>query len=321
VSVIETKDLRKQYGNVEALKGVSLSVDPGQIYGFLGHNGAGKSTMVKILLGIVKKTDGDAYLLGADAGTTEVRKKVGYLPEDHQFPGYHSAISLLHFYGELYGMSRPDRVRRMDEALDIVGLRKRAKSKIKTYSKGMKQRLGIAQSFFHDPEVIFLDEPTDGVDPAGRREIRELLQTLKGEGRTIFVNTHLLAEVEMMADRVAFIHQGELVRQGTVAEITRRANRYEIGLEKGTAFPAAEVRDAGFKVDVLPGGPVEVELADGQSIDPVLEMLWSKGLKLRHLLEQKQTLEDVFMKLVEGADAGTKKAVRVARPVAARRVN
>jgi len=320
VSVIETRDLRKQYGSVEALKGVSLQVEPGQIYGLLGHNGAGKSTMIKILLGIVKKTDGDAYLLGAEAGTTNIRKRVGYLPEDHQFPGYHTAVSLLHFYGELYGMNRPDRVKRMDEALDIVGLKKRAKSKIKTFSKGMKQRLGIAQSFFHDPEVIFLDEPTDGVDPAGRREIRELLQTLKGEGRTIFVNTHLLAEVELMADRVAFIHQGELVRQGTVAEMTRRANRFEIGLEKGIQFPTAEVRAAGFKVEVV-DDKVEVELADGQSIDPVLEMLWAKKLKLRHLLEQKQTLEDVFMKLVEGANAGTKKAVRVARPVAARRVD
>jgi ABC-2 type transport system ATP-binding protein len=320
VSVIETRDLRKQYGSVEALKGVTLNVEQGQIYGFLGHNGAGKSTMIKILLGIVKKTDGEATLLGSEVGTTEIRKRVGYLPEDHQFPGYHSGESLLHYYGELYGMSRPDRVKRMSEALDIVGLTKRAKSKIKTYSKGMKQRLGIAQSFFHDPEVIFLDEPTDGVDPAGRREIRDLLFTLKGEGRTIFVNTHLLAEVEMMADRVAFIHQGELVREGTVADITRRANRFEIGVDKGTPFPVQEVRAAGFKVDVV-GDKVEVELADGQSIDPVLELLWAKKVSLRHLVEQKQTLEDVFMKLVEGTSGGKKAAVRVARPVAARRVD
>lgn len=320
MSVIETSGLRKQYGSVEALKGVTLSVDSGQIYGLLGHNGAGKSTMIKILLGIVKKTDGEATLLGQEVGTTDVRKRVGYLPEDHQFPGYHTGESLLHFYGELYGMSRPDRVKRMQEALDIVGLSKRAKSKIKTFSKGMKQRLGIAQSFFHDPEVIFLDEPTDGVDPAGRREIRDLLQTLKGEGRTIFVNTHLLAEVEMMADRVAFIHQGELVRQGTVAEITRRANRFEIGVDKATPFPVQEVRAAGFKVDVV-GERVEVELADGQTIDPVLELLWAQKVSLRHLVEQKQTLEDVFMKLVEGSNGGKKAAVRVARPVAARRVD
>lgn len=321
MSVIETKDLRKQYGTIEALKGVSLRVEPGQIYGLLGQNGAGKSTMVKILLGIVKKTDGDAYLLGAEAGTTEVRKRVGYLPEDHQFPGYHTGVSLLHFYGQLYGLSRPERTRRMGEALDIVGLKKRANTKIKTYSKGMKQRLGIAQSFFHDPEVIFLDEPTDGVDPVGRKEIRDLLQTLRGEGRTIFVNSHLLGEVEMVSDRVAIIHQGEMVREGTVADLTRRANRYEIGLAAEASFPADEVRAAGFKVEGT-GSRVEVELAEGQSIDPVLELLWAKGLKLRHLVEQKMTLESVFMKLVDGATgAGDRRAVRVARPVVARRVS
>jgi ABC-2 type transport system ATP-binding protein len=276
---------------------------------------------VKILLGIVRKTDGDAYLLGAEAGTTPVRKRVGYLPEDHQFPGYHTGVSLLHFYGQLYGLSREERNRRMNEAFDIVGLKKRANTKIKTYSKGMKQRLGIAQSFFHDPEVIFLDEPTDGVDPVGRKEIRDLLQTLKGEGRTIFVNSHLLGEVEMISDRVAIIHQGEMVREGTVADLTRRANRFEVGLEKGAAFPLEEVRAKGFKVEVV-AGKAEVELADGQSIDPVLELLWAKGLKLRHLLEQKQTLESVFMSLVEGATgASDRRAVRVARPVAARRVN
>ena len=190
MSVIETKQLRKHYGSIEALKGVTLTVEPGQIFGLLGHNGAGKSTMIKILLGIVKKSEGDALLLGEEVGTTNIRKKVGYLPEDHQFPGYHTGRSLLHFYGELYGLPRPERIRRMDEALDIVGLKKRADSKIKTYSKGMKQRLGIAQSFFHDPEVIFLDEPTDGVDPTGRKEIRDLMITLKNEGRTLFVNSH-----------------------------------------------------------------------------------------------------------------------------------
>ena len=316
MSVIETRGLRKEYGRIEALKGVSLKVEPGQIYGLLGQNGAGKSTMVKILLGIVRKTDGDAYLLGEPAGTTDVRKRVGYLPEDHQFPGYHTGRSLLHFYGQLYGLGREDRTRRMNEALDIVGLKKRADSKIKTYSKGMKQRLGIAQSFFHDPEVIFLDEPTDGVDPVGRKEIRDLLGQLKQEGRTVFVNSHLLGEVEMISDRVAIIHQGEMVREGTVDDLTRQANRFTIGLADGQAFPLQELKDRGFKV-ALNDDMAEVELADGQTIDPVLELLWAKGLKLRHLVEQKQTLESVFMQMVDKAtDKADRRAVRMARPVA-----
>jgi ABC-2 type transport system ATP-binding protein len=320
VAVLSTTDLRKNYGAIEALKGVSLAVESGQIYGLLGQNGAGKSTLVKILLGIVRKTDGDAFLLGYPAGTAELRKKVGYLPEDHTFPGYHTGHSLLDFYGQLYGLSRDDRRKRIAEALDVVGLAKRMHSKIRTYSKGMKQRLGIAQSFFHDPEVIFLDEPTDGVDPVGRKEIRNLLLQLKGEGRTVFVNSHLLGEVEMISDRVAILHQGELVRQGTVADLTRQANRFAVGLAPGQEFPAEEVRRLGFQVEPA-NEYVEVELPDGQSIDPVLELLHAKGLRLRHLLEQKLTLEDVFVKMVESAEPGAKKAVRVARPVAqARRV-
>jgi ABC-2 type transport system ATP-binding protein len=322
VSVIETQDLRKSYGNIDALRGVSLKVEPGQIYGLLGQNGAGKSTMVKILLGIVRKTDGDAYLLGRVAGDTDTRKKVGYLPEDHQFPGYHTGRSLLHFYGQLYGMSRPERTVRIDEALNIVGLKKRADNKIKTYSKGMKQRLGIAQAFFHDPEVIFLDEPTDGVDPVGRKEIRDLLQQLKGEGRTIFVNSHLLGEVEMISDRVAIMHLGELVRQGTVEELTKQQNRFTIGLAEGQQFPTEELSALGYSLTVV-DDKAEVELPEGKSIDPVLEFLWNKGLRLRHLVQQKLTLEDVFVKMVEEKDSGKeRRGTRTARPVAqARRIN
>lgn len=320
MAVLATTDLRKNYGAIEALRGVSLTVEPGQIFGLLGQNGAGKSTMVKILLGIVRKTDGDAFLLGYPAGTTDLRKKVGYLPEDHQFPGYHTGHSLLDFYGELYGMSRNDRRTRIAEALDIVGLAKRMHSKIRTYSKGMKQRLGIAQSFFHDPEVIFLDEPTDGVDPVGRKEIRELLMQLKREGRTIFVNSHLLGEVEMVSDRVAIMHQGELVRQGTVADLTRQEGRYLIGIAPGQTFPTEEIAKIGFQV-APHGDQWEVIAGMDDGIDRILTVLAEKGIRLRHLVEQKQTLEDVFVKMVESSEPAGKKAVRVARPVAsARRV-
>lgn len=320
--VVSTTDLRKTYGRIEALKGVSVRVEPGQIFGLLGQNGAGKSTLVKILLGVVRKTDGEAELLGEPAGTAAVRRKVGYLPEDHQFPQYHTAASLLDFYGQLYGLPRADRRRRAQEALDVVGLRKRMDYKIRTYSKGMKQRLGIAQAFFHDPEVIFLDEPTDGVDPVGRKEIRDLLQQLKGEGRTIFFNSHLLSEVEMISDRVAIMHQGEIVRHGTVADLTRQEGRYVVGLAPGQAFPAEEVARLGYRTEAA-GGLTEVvvgESADG--IDAVLRVLADKGLKLRHLLAKKQTLEDVFVGMVESGEPGTDgRRPRAARPAAARRAD
>jgi ABC-2 type transport system ATP-binding protein len=319
VSVIQTEDLRKSYGSIEALKGVTMKVEPGQIYGLLGQNGAGKSTMVKILLGIVRKTEGDAYLLGEEAGSVASRKRVGYLPEDYQLPGYHTGESLLDFYGQLYGMNRTDRVKRIAESLDIVGLKKRGKSRIKTYSKGMKQRLGIAQSFFHDPEVIFLDEPTDGVDPVGRKEIRDLLQTLRGEGRTIFVNSHLLGEVEMISDRVAIMHQGEIVRQGTVAELTKQEGRFAIGLAPGQTFPSEMIAKLGFS-PVAVGDHWEVVVGQSDSIDTILQVISQQGLKLRHLVEVKQTLESVFMTMVEKADTvSDRRGVRVARPVVSRR--
>lgn len=316
-TVIETNRLVKTYGHVKALKGVSVSVGPGQIYGLLGQNGAGKSTLIKILLGIVRKTDGEATLLGETAGHANVRKRVGYLPEDHQFPLYHSAGTLLDFYGQLYGLSRTDRRKKAEEALDIVGIRQRMNDKIKTYSKGMKQRVGIAQAFFHNPDVIFLDEPTDGVDPVGRREIRDLLIRLKGEGRTIFVNSHLLGEVEMICDRVAILHRGEMVREGTVGDLTKQDGRFVIGLATGEAFPFNEVEKLGFAAHKA-GDRFEVTVGnDHTAIDKVLALLSDKGLKLRHLVEKKQTLEDVFVDMVDSAEPGTDgRPVRTVRPVA-----
>src|SRR2546427_10420926 len=154
--------------------------------------------MVKILLGITKPSFGEASLLGEPVGTVPVRRRVGYLPEDHRFPDYHTGYSLLDFYGSLLGMPRSERKRRIPEMLALVGLKGRMYSKIRTYSKGMKQRVGLAQAILHDPEVIFLDEPTDGVDPLGRREIRGILQRLKDQGKTLFLNSHLLSEVELI---------------------------------------------------------------------------------------------------------------------------
>ena len=313
--VVCTRDLRKQYGSIEALAGVSLSVESGMIYGLLGQNGAGKSTLVKILLGIVRKSAGEAEVFGEPAGTIAVRRRIGYLPEDHQFPGYHTAASLLDLYGQLYGLTRDERRRRAAEALDVVGLAKRKDSRIRQFSKGMKQRLGIAQAFFHDPEVIFLDEPTDGVDPVGRKEIRDLLLQLRQEGRTIFVNSHLLGEVEQISDQVAIMHQGQLIRTGRVADLTRQANRYAIGLAPGQSFPVEAIQQLGFPVVAL-GDRHEVEIPEGASIDTVLGALHAAGLSLRHLVETKQSLEDVFVKLVDRSDSREQpRAARVARPV------
>jgi ABC-2 type transport system ATP-binding protein len=224
----------------------------------------------------------------------------------------------MEFYGTLYGVSKDDRRKKIPETLELVGIAGRMNSKIKTYSKGMKQRLGIAQALLHDPEVIFLDEPTDGVDPLGRREIRELMGRLKERGHTIFLNSHLLGEVELICDRVAILQRGELVREGTIDELTKQKGRVEIGLAGGERFPEAEANALGYSARKLPpakvpqGAPAaadlwEIGLTDGQTIDRLIRLIFEKGLHLRHLLEKKQSLEDAFLATVEGAEPGVDK--------------
>ncbi len=312
MSIIRTDNLIKHYGRIEALRGVSLTVERGQIFGLLGQNGAGKTTLVKILLGITRLTDGSARLLDEPAGATRVRRRIGYLPEDHHFPDYHTGASLLDFYGALLEVPRAERSKRIPDVLELVGLKGRMNYKIRTYSKGMKQRLGIAQAIFHNPEIIFLDEPTDGVDPVGRREIRAIMQQLKEEGKTIFLNSHLLGEVELICDRVAILQQGEVVREGPVGELTHVQNRFVLGLAPGQSLPREELQKQGYTVN--PSGELwEIGLRDGQSIDPVIDLLRGRGLNLRHLVEKRQTLEELFVQTVEAAEPGVDRVVP-ARP-------
>ncbi len=312
MSIIRTDNLIKHYGRIEALRGVSLIVERGQIFGLLGQNGAGKTTLIKILLGITRLTDGSAQLLDEPAGATRVRRRIGYLPEDHHFPDYHTGASLLDFYGALLEVPGTERRKRIPEVLELVGLKGRMNYKIRTYSKGMKQRLGIAQAIFHNPEVVFLDEPTDGVDPVGRREIRAIMQQLKEEGKTIFLNSHLLGEVELICDRVAILQQGEVVREGPVGELTHVQNRFVLGLAPGQTLPREELQKQGYTVN--PSGELwEIGLRDGQSIDPVIDLLRERGLNLRHLVEKRQTLEELFVQTVEAAEPGVDR-VTPARP-------
>jgi len=302
-AVVHTEALTKHYRKIVALNGVSLSVARGSIFGLLGQNGAGKTTLIKILLGITQATSGSAVLLAQPAGTAGVRQRIGYLPEDHRFPDYHTGWSLLEFYGSLLGVPRRDRRRKMEVVLEQVGLKGRMHSKIRTYSKGMKQRLGIAQAIFHDPEVIFLDEPTDGVDPLGRREIRAIMQRLKQQGATIFLNSHLLGEVELICDRVAILQRGELIREGTIADLTRMQGLYLVGLADGQELPRADVEKLGYTVS-RNSEHWEVTLTDGQTIDPVIDLLRGRGLSVRHLVEKRITLEEMFMETVIAAEPG-----------------
>ncbi|MBI4563330.1 MAG: ABC transporter ATP-binding protein [Planctomycetes bacterium] len=296
--VIETRGLVKHYRNVQALKGVSVAVEAGEIYGLLGRNGAGKTTMVKILLGIAHRTAGEAFLLGRPVGDPAARARVGFLPEDHRFPDYHTAESALDFYASLSGMSRRDRRARIPEMIERVGLKEAARRKIRTYSKGMKQRLGLGQAMIHDPDVLFLDEPTDGVDPVGRKQIRDVLVDLKSRGKTIFLNSHLLSEVELVSDRVAILELGLLRREGDVPSMTTAKDVYELRFDGriDPLLPEIQKRVRGLRrIDQ----GIEVDVDGRDALNGVIDFVRDRGIGLVGLTPKKQTLEDVFLQTID----------------------
>ena len=301
--VVTVENLEKHYGKLHALGGVSLRVEPGTLFGLLGQNGAGKTTLIKILLGLVAPTAGSATLLGAPVGTVAVRREVGYLPEDHRLPEYHTGPSLLHFYGALQGMPRRERLVRIPYLLELLGLKGREKLRVRGYSKGMKQRLGLAQALMHKPRVLFLDEPTDGVDPVGRRQIRELLLEEQRNGVTVFVNSHLLGEVEQLCDRVAILKNGLLVLQGTVAELTRSKGSWLVAFEQsppeGTAWQGMRL-EACDRPGLM---RLHLEPNENQAIDTFLEQASSRAMRLRHLERDRGTLDDLYLELADRGGA------------------
>src|SRR5499427_8625344 len=208
---IRTRGLRKTFLNNVAVEGLTLEVPRGEVFGFLGPNGAGKSTSIKMMLGLVAPTLGEAEVLGRPAGDVETRRKIGFLPEHFQFYGWLSGWELLDVHGRLHGMSRPKLRQRIPMLLELVGLNAHRDKRVREFSKGMLQRIGLAQALLNEPELIFLDEPTSGLDPIGRRLVRDVIRAQRQRGATVFLNSHLLSEVEITCDRVAFIKQGEIV--------------------------------------------------------------------------------------------------------------
>lgn len=220
--------------NVPALRGITMQVHRGSVFGLLGPNGAGKSTLVKILMTVIRATSCRGTMLGHRVGDKAALARVGYLPEHHKFPEYLTAGQVLDYFGALADVPRAERRKRAPELLELVGIAKWKDHKVKGFSKGMRQRLGIANALMNDPELVVLDEPTDGVDPVGRKEIRTVLTTLRDQGRTVFLNSHLLSELEMVCDRVAILVQGTVASQGTIDELTRESRRYEIEVAPDT---------------------------------------------------------------------------------------
>ncbi|MDQ2918261.1 MAG: ABC transporter ATP-binding protein [Verrucomicrobiota bacterium] len=234
IGVTKIFSLPFQRKSIVALRDLSLNVAAGQVYGLLGPNGSGKSTTLKIILGLVSPTKGQAKIFGRESSRVASREAVGFLPENPYFPKYLTAREMLRFYGKLSGLRRIDLKKRVDELLELVGLTSARDRRLGGYSKGMLQRVGLAQALIHEPRLLVLDEPTAGVDPAGSREIRDLILDLKRRGTTVLLSSHLLGQVQEVCDRIGILANGALVREGAVNELLAIRNRTEIELENAT---------------------------------------------------------------------------------------
>ena len=305
---IETNNLTKIYTssfgkkNVQALTELSLSVEGGSIFGLLGPNGAGKTTLIKILLGITFPTSGNANILNEDISNYKIKSKVGYLPENHKYPSYLTGGNVLKFFGKLNGLEGKSFEKKIDELLELVKLSKWKKTKVKAYSKGMMQRLGLAQTLINDPELIFLDEPTDGVDPIGRKEIRDILLDLKSKSKTIFLNSHLLSEVELITDRVGILNKGKLLREGTVKEFTEKKEEYTINIHDDFSPDVLAGLQKEVSFSKIKSGSYTVKVADIKELNRVIDYARNKGILIKEIIPLKSTLEEMFISLIQESE-------------------
>ena len=274
-----------------ALKPLDLTVEAGETFGFLGPNGAGKTTTLKLLMGIIFPTAGSATILGASFHDPEIKRKIGFLPEQPYFYDYLSAPELLDYYAQLSGVPAEQRKQRIADLLQRVGLGDVGKLQLRKFSKGMLQRVGIAQAIIHDPEVIFLDEPMSGLDPVGRYEVRELIQGLKDDGKTIFFSTHILSDAEALCDRVAVIHKGELRGVGVVNDLRSPSEKTEVIWHGAHAVAAVEK----YVVETHVTGDTVRAIIQNPSLDALLERLRQQQARLVAVTPLHGTLEEYFL--------------------------
>ena len=306
--MISLECVSKVYGgNTHALREVSLKVGAGEIFGLLGPNGAGKSTLVKVLLTVVKPSVARGEMLGQPIGDKKTLARVGYLPEQHRLAPYLTARQAVEFVAALSGVDRATRKKRAAELLERVGLSKWMDRRVNVFSKGMRQRAGLAAALVNDPQIIFLDEPTDGVDPVGRVEIRDLLIQMRREGRTVFLNSHLLGEAEQVCDRVAILVQGRVVKQGSMADLQKEGSRQELTVRWG----AASARPLPFRgMNIAPtvnaDGSHQYVFSDldTAAAQPALDAARAVGGEIISLIPMRQGLEELFMKIVVDPTTG-----------------
>ena len=299
MAAIETVGLEKTYTvgfwrkrPRRALQPLNLTVEEGEVFGYLGPNGAGKTTTLKLLMGLMSPSGGSAQILGMDISDPRVKAQIGFLPEHPYFYDYLTARELLHYYAQLSGVAAAERKRRTESALDRVGIADAADLQLRKFSKGMLQRVGIAQAILHDPKVIFLDEPMSGLDPIGRREVRDLIEGLKHGGKTIFFSTHILSDAEALCDRVAILNRGELRGIGVIADLTSAVQGKVEVVWQGDAVPAS-LRALGAECHVTTN-MVRAVLPEDK-LDAVIEALRRANLRLISVTPVRATLEQYFV--------------------------
>ena len=309
--VIETENLRKEFGPRVAVKGLTLQVQAGEVFGFLGPNGAGKTTFIKMMLGLVKPTSGKARMLDLPVGSTSSRAKTGFLPEHFRFHDWLTAEEFLTLHGQLYGLPGGELKRRSDELLERVGLEEFRRQQLRTFSKGMLQRIGLAQALLNHPALVFLDEPTSGLDPVGRRLVRDVISDLRGSGATVFLNSHLLSEVEITCDRVAFIKHGEVLRTTSLQSLSAESGtplgiegEISVAIRAGGLTPELISGLGRFGRDVRADGDhLTLTVTNDDILPEIARYLVAAGAELFALTPQHISLEDLFIQVV-GTDGG-----------------
>ncbi len=296
---IDVRGLRKQFGQKIAVADLTLQVKRGEVYGFLGPNGAGKTTAIKMMLGLTSATAGTGELLGKPLGDRETRSKIGFLPEHFRFHEWLRAREFLDLHGRLYGMSRQQRSAAIPDLLELVGLRRQSESKLSTFSKGMLQRIGLAQSLLNDPQLVLLDEPTSGLDPIGRRLIRDIIDGLRQEGTAVFLNSHFLSEVEKSCDRVAFIRDGVILQTASLSDFEETGVRLSLRVGQPTPELLDGLKQLGAAaVSQRSNGQIQMTLSHEALIPQIAQWLIEHGYNLYELTPLRQSLEDRFMQIV-----------------------
>ena len=305
MNIIQTENLAKHFnrGRLRALDSVSLQVGAGRVFGLLGPNGAGKTTLVKLLLGILHPTAGTAKIFGEAVTNYNLRERVGYLPENHRYPDFLKGGMVMEYFGRFANVAPATRRQRIPELLKLVGMDKWAGTKIRKYSKGMMQRLGLAVAMINDPDLLLLDEPTDGVDPIGRKEIRDIILHLKQRGKTIFINSHLLSEVEMVSDEVAIMNKGKIVVQGAVDQLTNIGLSYRIETSPLALDAKTQLTEKFAKLGLV-NGHLEVAVQDHAELNRLIDHLRENRAEIHAIVPQKRTLEESFFSAIKGAASG-----------------